>query len=263
MKKKNISKLILKISEGIVARAVDIFLIGVFCFADARPFGRGNVHQQLDRIGRNLEGVSCETLKRAFYAACQKGWLSTGLQITGEGQKRLNSILPRHFDREKAWNGKWYIVSYDIPEGRRYLRNILRSKLEKLGFAQLHKSLWLSPYNFLGDIEDLAKQYEISSFVILAVSDRLGKEPSMDLAERIWRITQLNNDYEIFIDEAEKGKLSKREIVFKYLAILSRDPQLPSELLPSGWNGQEAYQIYKNSIDKDIRKDLKRLNSKR
>lgn len=246
MQKKKFSKFILKVSEGIVSRAVDVVLLGVFYFVETHPLAKGSLRHQINRIGRDLEITNYQTLKRAFYAACQKGWIDKNLQITAEGQKRLNSILPQHFKKKKEWTGKWYIVSYDIPESKRYVRNILRNKLEKLGFAQLHKSVWVSPNNFLGDIEEIIEQYNLSSFVILAVSDRLGREPSMDLAERIWQIREVGNDYRNFVVQARGGKLSKKQAIFKYLTILSCDPQLPSELLPSDWQGEKAYEIYRD-----------------
>lgn len=252
MKKKTVSKLILKISEGMLSRAVDIFLVGVFYFVETTPLSKGSLHQQISRIGKDLEMVSYDTLKRAFYAACQKGWINKNLEITAEGQRRLNSILPK-YSKKKEWNGKWYIVTYDIPEGKRYLRDILRCKLENLGFAQLHKSVWVSPYNFLGDIEEIIEKYNLSSFVILAVSEKLGREPSRELAERIWKITELNDEYKKFIDEIKTGKLSKKEAIFKYLAILSRDPQLPQDLLSSNWRGEEAYKVYKDLIKRKSR----------
>lgn len=246
MKKRTTSKLIFRLSEGLVARVVDIALVGVFYFAETHPLAKGSLRQQIGRIGGDLEITNYETLKRAFFAACQKGWINKKLEITPEGQKRLNAILPGHFKKKKEWNGKWYIVSYDIPEGKRHLRNILRDKLEKLGFAQLHKSVWISPNNFLGDIEEITEKYHLSSFVILAVSDRLGREPSMDLAERIWQISEIGARYKKFVAEAEDGKLSQRSMLFKYLSILSNDPQLPSELLPADWQGEKAYKIYKD-----------------
>jgi phenylacetic acid degradation operon negative regulatory protein len=250
MKKKTVSRLIFKISEGVVSRAVDIVLLGVFYFAETHPLAKGSLQQQINRIGRDLEVTNYETLKRAFFAACQKGWLNKKLEITSEGQKRLDAILPQYFKKKKEWSGKWYVVSYDVPEQKRHFRNILRGRLEKLGFAQLHKSVWVSPNNFLGDIEEIIEKYHLSSFVILAVSDRLGREPSMDLAERIWRISEIGDQYKKFVAEAKEGKLSKREIVFKYVSILSIDPQLPLELLPPNWQGEEAYKIYKDASKK-------------
>lgn len=254
MRKKNISKLILKITEGLVSRVVDIALIGVFYFAETHPLANGSLHQQLNRIGDDLNMTNYETLKRGFFAACQKGWISKKLQITPEGQKRLDAILPQYFKKKKEWSGKWYIVSYDIPEEKRHLRNILRDRLEKLGFAQLHKSVWISPNNFFGDIEEIVEEYNLSGFVILAISAQLGREPSMELADRIWKITELNGEYKKFIAQVRDGKLPKRAIIFKYLAVLSCDPQLPLELLPSDWQGEEAYKIYKNLTRKGLRK---------
>ncbi|MDI6883003.1 MAG: hypothetical protein QMC93_00805 [Patescibacteria group bacterium] len=172
MKKKSITKKVAKISEGLVNQIVDLILLGLIFFEEMAPSSPGSLGQKMSRIDRrfgNLMGV--DTLKRAFKTTQKKGWVSEDLSITSEGQKRLEAILPKHFDRS-SWGGKWYIVAYDIPEKKRWLRDFLREKLEALGFGQLHKSLWISPFNFLGDIERIVQQYNLESYVLLAISNR-------------------------------------------------------------------------------------------
>lgn len=117
--------------------------------------------------------------------------------------------------------------------------------MRSLKFAQLHKSVWICPYNFLGDVEKIVNQYDLSSFVLLAVSDRLGREPSSELVERLWGLREINDDYREYIQKVESKKLSRREAIFKFLTILNRDPQFPQDLLPDDWQGEEAHKIYR------------------
>jgi len=97
----------------------------------------------------------------------------------------------------------------------------------------------------LGDVEKIVNQYDLSSFVLLAVSDRLGREPSSELVERLWGLREINDDYREYIQKVESKKLSRREAIFKFLTILNRDPQLPQDLLPDDWQGEEAHKIYR------------------
>lgn len=244
MKKKSLSKLILKLSEGLVARAIDIVLIGIFYFIETAPYTSGSLPQKLSRVERDLQSVNYETLRQAALRAKEKGWLSQDLKITARGKKRLESILPQ-FENPKKWDGSWYIVTYDIPESKKKLREILRENLKKLGFGELQKSVWVCPYNFLGEVEKIVKEYNLLSYVILAISDKLGREPSKVLANRIWNLEKLNEGYSKFVKEANSKRISRTKIIFSFLFILKKDPQLPKELLPSDWQGKKAYKIYR------------------
>lgn len=252
MKKKSISKKVAKITEGLANRVVDLVLLGVIFFEEMAPYQEGSLGQKMARIDRrfgNLMGV--DSLRGALRTAQKKGWLNQELNITLEGQERLESILPKYFG-EKKWNGKWYIVAYDIPEKKRWLREILRRNLEDLDFGALHKSLWISPYNFLGDIEKIVKQYNLETYILLAISNRVGREPSEILAERLWNLEEINDQYKEFIKDVGNKKLTRSQALFRYLAILHQDPQLPIELLPSDWQGKTAHKIYQKLVFKDI-----------
>ncbi len=244
MRKKSIRKIVSKISEGIFDKVIDLVLFGVYYSAEMSPFSGGNLYQRFSRIERDFGQLNSDTLKRALQRAQQKGWLNDNLEVTPKGQKRLKEILPR-YEKPSRWDGNWYIVAYDIPESKRYLREILRDNLERLGFGQYHKSLYISPFNFLGDVEKIIQQYHLSSYVLLAISNKLGREPSKELAERIWRLRELNDKYAEYIREMKSKKLTRQQAIFKYLMILNQDPKLPKDLLPEDWKGEEAYQIYK------------------
>lgn len=65
----------------------------------------------------------------------------------------------------KERDGVWKMVIFDIPETKRQIRNVLRSKLVSLGFKKWQNSIWMSPYTIAPEIEEelneLAKHYFI------------------------------------------------------------------------------------------------------
>lgn len=244
MRKKEVKKLVLKITDGILERVVDLILFGVYYAGEMGPFSGGDLNQKFSRIGRDFDQFDYQTLKQALYRAQQKGWLNNKLEVTSKGQERLTQTLPKH-EKKPKWNGKWYLVAYDVPEKKKYLREILRRKLEELGFGQVHKSLYICPYNFLGNVEKIVKQYDMESYVLMAISDKVGREPSKDLAEKVWKLRDINYEYGKYIMDVNSGELTKQQATFKYLVILNRDPQLPEGLLPENWKGEEAHKIYK------------------
>lgn len=73
------------------------------------------------------------------------------------------NILIHTIDKKR--DGVWKIVIFDIPETKRQVRNVLRSKLASLGFKKWQNSIWISPYTIAPEIEaelnELAKHYFI------------------------------------------------------------------------------------------------------
>lgn len=242
MKKKSISKRVLKISDGVFSTLTDLVLWNLFYFAELSPLANStNLRKAGCNACKDLESFNYETIKRAIYNGRAKKWLKSDFTLTEEGEKRLKKFIPDYFERKK-WDGNWYLVSYDIPEKRRGERHVFRENLRRLGFREMHASLWISPFNFFTNIEELIQEYDLSSFVILAVSDKLGREASIDLAERIWGLRQINEGYKELIEMA-KNK-DPKNLIFIYFAILKNDAQLPEELLPDDWAGEEAYSIF-------------------
>jgi DNA-binding transcriptional regulator PaaX len=76
--------------------------------------------------------------------------------ITEEGRKLLNRLAPKK-------DGVWKMVIFDIPEKHKYVRTVLRAKLKQLHFKKWQNSIWLSPYEMDGEIEeelnDLGKKF--------------------------------------------------------------------------------------------------------
>lgn len=242
MKRKDIAKKVLKISEGVLSSLTDLVLWNVFYFAEISPLGYPtNLRKAGYFAHRDLEKFNYESIKRAFYGIKSRGWIKEDLTLTKEGKKRLENLIPVYFGKRK-WDGNWYLTSYDIPEKRREDRDILRENLKRLGFGEIHASLWVSPFNFLAEVEEIVKEYHLSLFVILAISNKVGREESKILANKIWKLDQINRAYKEIIEKAKKK--SPKSLMFGYISVLLRDPQLPSELLPEDWLGEEAHSIF-------------------
>lgn len=121
--------------------------------------------KQLDKRGREREmrrAISYMKTKQLI-----RGDYQHGLQITPKGRKRLEKI---EFDkisinRPDAWDQKWRLVFFDIPEDRRHLRVSFINKLKQLDFYQLQKSVWLHPFPCREVIEAVAAYYDVDSYI--------------------------------------------------------------------------------------------------
>jgi DNA-binding transcriptional regulator PaaX len=106
-----------------------------------------------------------ETSKKKVY--------DTLFRLSGQGLVNLSSdrysiteeaaILIHTIDKKR--DGVWKIILFDIPETKRQVRNVLRSKLSSLGFRKWQNSIWISPYTLAPEIEaelnELAKHFFI------------------------------------------------------------------------------------------------------
>jgi len=66
---------------------------------------------------------------------------------SGNRALSMSADATRKTARGKTWDGKWRIVSFDIPERLRILRYEVRSILKRSGFKKLQQSLWVFPYD--------------------------------------------------------------------------------------------------------------------
>lgn len=246
MRKKGIYKIALKMSEGVLSSLTDLLLWNVFFCYELNPFRYStNIGRAEFLAKKRLGNFNYLSIKRAIRRARERGWIKEDLVLTKEGRERLEILFPVYFGKRK-WDGNWFLVSYDIPEKKNTLRNFFRQNLKNLGFAEVHASLWISPFNFLAEVEKIVKEYNLSPFVILAVSNKVGREESKILANKLWKLEKINKDYLILIEKTKK--INPENLIFQYLTILNKDPQLPTDLLPEDWAGDDAYQIFKKHL---------------
>ena len=235
-----------EISLGVLKNTTDFVL---FLLAFGIGLGvSGRSTRGVHRAAQWAEGVNVDSIRRALDQLKSKGWIKRDLHVTHEGQKRLNTFVPEPRKYPKRWSGIWYLVSFDIPERIAGRRNNLRTALRQMGFGTLHESLWISPYNFLGDAQAYCKAERLSEFVLPATSKEVGTRASKELAERVWKLEELNDEYAKWIEQYKKGSTDHGDqfkLIFNYSVLLRRDPFLPKPLLPSPWYGERVHTMFK------------------
>lgn len=95
------------------------------------------------------------------------------VKITEAGRRRVLrfAIDEIAVEKPKVWDGRWRIVSYDIPKKLESLRNVFREYLRAWGFYPFHESLFLHAYPCGKQVAFLREYLGISEYVrILQVS---------------------------------------------------------------------------------------------
>ena len=149
----------------------------------------------------------------------------------------------------RAWDGKWRMILFDLPEAQRATRHLLRQKLQASGFGCLQRSAWIAP----DSLESLASELrslavDAANLVLLDVTP-CGGESSADIVRAAWdfkRIDEAWQHLEAHLAAIPDGPkpLSQEGMggwIAKERTLLQRcfrlDPLLPKELLPATYQG--------------------------
>lgn len=253
-------------SEGVLANLTDLVLWGLFYGFELTTGGGGpnsrTAWKASQRAEEDLSAINYQQIKAVVYYLKKKGLITyikeekiLKPQITAEGKRRLEALVP-HYDKRRIWDGKIYLVTYDIPEEQRGNRDILRQYLRKIGCGMLQRSVWLTPYNPSGVLKEFIEEHGLSGAVIvssLGKDGSIGKEDLSTLLTRVYHLDNLHGRYLDFISKYEdyqkkKKPFSKAKMSFDFYSILSDDPQLPFELLPDYFAGPEAYNLFRELL---------------
>lgn len=78
--------------------------------------------------------------------------------------------------KEKKWNGKWFLVFFDVPEIQRNKRNYLRKFLIDIGFYRYQQSIYIFPYECEKEIILIKKIVEGAKYMKYIVADKIEDE---------------------------------------------------------------------------------------
>jgi len=178
--------------------------------------------------------------------------------LTAKGFLELCLHFPFFRFLRESWDGRWRVLSYEIPEKKRELRDKLRREVAGWGLGPWHRSFWLTPHPIIDNLRMLVSQKEEEQYIQAFEAEHVFGNKEI-LIEKVWQKTNLDKRYrELFkqwhevLAANQEGsnqtdvKIEKlKTIVDKYVNILKEDPGLPQELIGQNWIGYEAFNIYK------------------
>lgn len=194
-----------------------------------------------------------------------EGWLTnrrdgreTIYALTDAAWKLFDEGRARIFNRVGTpWDGQWHMVIYTVPETERTLRDQLRKKLAWWGFGPLSPAVWLSPHDRVAQVrQEFVREPAIQFDVFQSRSADLDSD--RDIAGRAWDLERLDRDYADLLNayrprltDYRAGRLTgadalveRTRLIHDYRLFHFRDPDLPPELLPDGWHGRLAHEIF-------------------
>lgn len=171
--------------------------------------------------------------------------------LTETGLHELALEFPFFRFLRDEWDKKWRIISYEIPESKRELRDRLRREMQGWGLGPWHRSFWVTPHPIIATLQNLVQGKEEAKYIQAFESGHVFGDRET-LIEKVWGKSSLDKKYrELFrkwhgILSADGEKSDKfGNVVKEYVAVLRDDPGLPKDLVGESWIGFEAINIFK------------------
>lgn len=136
-------------------------------FADGMDFSEELVEEFLKKYKRRKH------LKQSLRRLIERGFIKlekTKLIVTKTGFKFFNPDAEKYLDK-KTWDGKWYLISFDIPVKLNVKRDRLRRILKAYYFYPLQKSVWVGPNKFGKDIWKFLVNEELDGYCKIMIVD--------------------------------------------------------------------------------------------
>jgi phenylacetic acid degradation operon negative regulatory protein len=215
-------------------------------------------------------GVSERAARSTLSRMKRKGWLEStkdgrrsAYNLTPRGRALLEEGSRRLFDpRPKGWDGHWHVVIYSLPQEQRSLRRELRTRLSWLGYGMLLPGIMVSATARSAQVCALLRELGAEPYVYFFTGSHLEQLGDREIVARCWDLEEINRRYGQFIQrhqgdleamrrshrrgdglQAESGFVYRFWVTYEYSSFPRLDPNLPDELIPTGWLGDEAAEL--------------------
>ena len=241
------------------ARSLLLTVLGEFVLPSARPVRTTTLIELL----ADLE-VAEKAVRQAIMRTADSGWIAgrrvgreTRWSLTADGTRLLKEGTERIYglaSGDRAWDGRWLVLTVGIPENDRRLRYRLRTQLGWAGLGSINGTMWVTPRvdreaEAMRVLADLGLATGSWSFV--AHAGAVGDERSMVRAA--WDLDAIEARYEDFLELVSRRRprtdrqalVAQVRLVQEWRQFPLLDPGLPKELLPPLWSGNRAADVFR------------------
>jgi phenylacetic acid degradation operon negative regulatory protein len=214
----------------------------------------------IDLFGRL--GVEEKAIRQALARTGADGWIRperhgrrTRWRLTPAGERLLTEGTERIYafaGAQRDLDGSWLLVLARVPDGDRPARHRVRTRLSWAGLGSPAPGVWLTTHGErMDEVEEVLREAGISDRQIFVAEHRGGRDLA-ELVAQAWDLPVIEKLYEEFIDEftassaptADDPLVRVVELVHAWRLFPSIDPGLPARLLPAGWSGARAAQLF-------------------
>ncbi|OGZ78148.1 MAG: hypothetical protein A2358_02250 [Candidatus Staskawiczbacteria bacterium RIFOXYB1_FULL_37_44] len=147
-------------------------------FENGPPFTIGDIFDFFKEDGQKDVKAAMAKLKREEFVNQKQNYEGSVLvSLSEKGKLRALNMIFRRFDsRKEKWDGKWRMVSFDIPDHCTKGRKALVYRLKSAGFYELQKSLFIYPHDCEKEVKTLAHLFKIEKYIRLGLLESIDNQ---------------------------------------------------------------------------------------
>ena len=254
-------------------RQLILTLYGLYARDERHWLSVGSVVRLLGDLGVDSAGVrsSISRLKRRGVLQAVKVGSAAGYALSGDSVEIIREGDVRIFDRRRAsMTDGLLLVVYSVPEHERDKRHQLRMTLTRMGLGAAAPGVWVAPGQLHDEIHRTLERLEMTPYVNLFRSRYEGFAALEDRVAQWWDLDAIDLEYRHFVERyrgaharwkaADDPLRTAFEIYVPMLTEWRRlpylDPGLPLDLLPRGWSGTTAADLF-HDLDALLRTDAR------
>jgi phenylacetic acid degradation operon negative regulatory protein len=204
-------------------------------------------------------GVEEKAIRQALARTAADGWITperhgrrTRWRLTPDGERLLTDGTERIYafaGAQRDWDGSWLLVLARVPDTGRSARHQLRTRLNWAGLGSPAPGVWITTHTERQDEAGrVLRQAGVKDGQIFVARHGGGGELAA-LVAQAWDLPAIEQRYEEFLAEfaspsAPDPLTRLTELVHAWRRFPAVDPGLPARLLPSGWSGARAAQLF-------------------
>jgi phenylacetic acid degradation operon negative regulatory protein len=244
-------------------RHLIVTVYGLYARSDAGWLSVAALIRLLADLGVDQAAVrsAISRLKRRGILAARRHEGQAGYELSAEALAILREGDARIFRRSRATLADgWLLAVFSVPESQRHRRHVLRSELTRLGFGMAAPGVWIVPAHPDDATADVLRRLGLDGYADLFHADHLAFGDIAAKVREWWDLDELDRQYQQFLQTHEPvlqrwqhdvAADTDRAAFADYVRALTGwrrlpylDPGLPAELLPDGWAGIRAAELF-------------------
>lgn len=217
-------------------------------------------------------GLDAPRVRTSVFRLKKRGWLISETRAGVRGYVMTDAALKAiGAGDEVIWHARqpanlddgWCVVNFSVPEADRDKRHLLRANLSYLGFGNVSRAMWIAPARMRPAAERAIDELDLMSYCAIFAGDYVSGQDLGSLVRNSWDLTAIDERYRSFIDDFSRqvslfessDVIDPSEAFVAYVGLIDhwrelpfRDPGLPEELLPDGWNAMEASALFERLV---------------
>ena len=243
-------------------RHLIVTVYGLYSRSDGGWLSVASLIELLADLGVDEPAVrsSISRLKRRGILTARRHDGSAGYELSDDALAILREGDERIFRRQRATLADgWMLAVFSVPESERHKRHVLRSQLTRLGFGTAAPGVWIAPAHLHDATAEMLRRLELDPYADLFHGDHLAFGDLAGKVRRWWDLKELERLYREFLEThgpvlrrwQRRRAPCERDAFADYVRVLTDwrrlpylDPGLPAELLPEGWIGIRAADLF-------------------